>query len=692
VQCLNDGDCPGQFCKLDTHTCVPCLTNGDCDDTLFCTGEEVCDQNTCQPGSDPCPGKLCDEPTETCTGCATNADCDDANYCSGVETCVANTCLPGDDPCPGQLCDESADACADCLTNADCDDQIGCTVDECASAACTNTPDDSLCPTTTCAIGACDLQAQSPGCIATPTNEDGACDDGNPCTTDDRCKDGSCVGSGDPCGDNVVQASCGEECDPPNTAVCDDSCHYRDICVGPIPPPGVDCLSPNAPEKVCDPCQLVCLPGSQPAIRYSAQRIAFISSEDYTGANADHNPELFLFDLRHFKMRLRQGANEPQALLDSVAQITDTVLGGNSQAAVNERPALNGSGRFVAFVSTADVAGDGNSDDGNKEIFEYQIAVQKNPADRNKIAVEVKERLRITATSSIDNLHPNLRGLRGNLLLFDSPANLVPNRCSGGARDRQPCASDAECSGGTCGNTEGNREIFLWIRRSFRNGGIDLSQITTAPDGDSVIGSSVGGKGRTAAFSSDADLVGNNAQRLRQVFSATKTAESLFQVTDVTDAIKGPNGTTDPSQTKSSIVAFASDADFGGGNNGHKSEVFLWQKRGGVLQVTESPGGSCASALPAIDSSSRFVAFESTCDVLPGHSNPGKSIFIYDAKRDGFLDLTLRAPSDDDASRPIVTKGAIRVVFELVPKGESEPEAVCVFESQKDHLTHFLPR
>jgi hypothetical protein len=526
------------------------------------------------------------------------------------------------------------------------------------------------------------------------TNEDGVCDDGNACTTDDRCKDGACEGSGDPCGDSIIQAACGEECDPPNTAVCDDSCHFRDFCVGPIPPAGVDCLAPNAPESLCDPCQLICLPGSQPAIRYSAQRIAFISTEDYAGANADHNPELFLFDVRHFKSRLREGANQPQALLDSVVQITDTLLDGIGQEAINERPSLNGSGRFVAFVSTADAAGDGNSDDGNKEIFEYQIAVRKNPANRDKIGVNVKERLRITATPSGDNLHPNLRGLRGNLLLFDSPSNLVPDRCSGGTRDRQPCATDAECAGGTCGNTEGNREIYLWVRRVFRNGGIELTQITSAPDGASVIGSSVGSKGRATAFSSDADLVGNNPQRLRQIFSAIKTSANLFQVTEVTDLLKGPVGSTDPSQTKSSIVAFASDADFDGGNGPHKSEVFLWRKRNTpqVLQITKSPGGSCASGLPAIDSSSRFIGFESTCDVLPGHTNPGKSIFIYDAKRDGFLDLTLRAPGEDDASRPLVTKGASRVVFELIPEGGSEPEAVCVFESQKDHLTHFLPR
>ena len=34
-----------------------CMTKQDCDDGLFCNGQEVCDTGTCMGGSDPCPGQ-----------------------------------------------------------------------------------------------------------------------------------------------------------------------------------------------------------------------------------------------------------------------------------------------------------------------------------------------------------------------------------------------------------------------------------------------------------------------------------------------------------------------------------------------------------------------------------------------------------------------------------------------------------
>ena len=44
-----------------------CTSDADCDDGLFCTGEETCDVNGgCQAGDDPCPGLLCNEWLSVC--------------------------------------------------------------------------------------------------------------------------------------------------------------------------------------------------------------------------------------------------------------------------------------------------------------------------------------------------------------------------------------------------------------------------------------------------------------------------------------------------------------------------------------------------------------------------------------------------------------------------------------------------
>ena len=54
---------PGEFCFYD------CTSNQDCDDGLFCNGEESCVNGACQPGEYPCteePYFFCNEETDGC--------------------------------------------------------------------------------------------------------------------------------------------------------------------------------------------------------------------------------------------------------------------------------------------------------------------------------------------------------------------------------------------------------------------------------------------------------------------------------------------------------------------------------------------------------------------------------------------------------------------------------------------------
>ncbi len=55
------------MCDESSDECIECLTNGDCDDGLFCNGAEACVSGTCQDGAEPCTaGQTCDDVTNSC--------------------------------------------------------------------------------------------------------------------------------------------------------------------------------------------------------------------------------------------------------------------------------------------------------------------------------------------------------------------------------------------------------------------------------------------------------------------------------------------------------------------------------------------------------------------------------------------------------------------------------------------------
>ena len=114
-----------------------CTSNTDCDDGLFCNGQELCSflTNDCfvAAGSTPeCGDGVCDEAGNSCVECNVNADCDDGLFCNGAETCNAGECggFLSFPPCGGVLvpfgsclvgtCDEELDMCVDELDPSRC--------------------------------------------------------------------------------------------------------------------------------------------------------------------------------------------------------------------------------------------------------------------------------------------------------------------------------------------------------------------------------------------------------------------------------------------------------------------------------------------------------------------------------------------------------------------------------------------
>ena len=104
---------------------VECMADGDCDDGNVCTGNA-------------CVGGVCQYVNNT-------APCDDSLFCTSVDTCQEGVCVGSGDTCPGQICDEVYDVCVACADDGDCDDANPCTDDHCVAGVCQHTNNADLC-------------------------------------------------------------------------------------------------------------------------------------------------------------------------------------------------------------------------------------------------------------------------------------------------------------------------------------------------------------------------------------------------------------------------------------------------------------------------------------------------------------------------------------------------------------------
>jgi len=217
--CTSDADCDdGVFCNGEEQCEGICRAGTPpCgDDGFFCNGAEGCDEanNVCTHSGDPCaPASTCDEAQDICLiPCTDDEDCDDGLFCSGLETCGGGFCQPGTAPCPGtecNACQEESDSCFDPAGTRCGDDGNLCTDDVCdGSGGCVNLPNSASCNdgafcngTDTCSGGTCFLHAGDPCPSGSVCNEsqdlcnctqNADCDDGFFCNGVETCKTGVC--------------------------------------------------------------------------------------------------------------------------------------------------------------------------------------------------------------------------------------------------------------------------------------------------------------------------------------------------------------------------------------------------------------------------------------------------------------------------------------------------------------------
>jgi len=198
--------------------------------------------------------------------------CTTADACSAGQ-CVGGIALACDDqnPCTADSCDQAI-GCKHNFAQGACNDGNACTtVDSCVNGACKGSGAPDCDDANPCTKDSCDPAA---GCVHQLT--EGPCDDQDVCTTGDHCQLGGCIGSGKlACvDDNPCTA---DSCDPkagckftPSAGACDDgnACTTVDSCVnGTCKGSGApDCDDGNPCTKdSCDPAKgCVHAPGSGP--------------------------------------------------------------------------------------------------------------------------------------------------------------------------------------------------------------------------------------------------------------------------------------------------------------------------------------------------------------------------------------------------------------------------------------------
>lgn len=695
-----DGACTVGVCNAGNGTCqAQAANNGSaCSDGNLCTQNDTCSAGVCAGSTVNCSALttacavgVCDAGSGACTVQPVNEGgaCNDGNACTQGETCTGGVCSG-----PALDCDHLDSVCTDGVCNAGtglceaqpanqggaCSDGSLCTSnDACDGGVCTGTSADCSFLDSDCTQGLCD--ESSGGCYSADVNEGGSCDDGNACNSNDVCISGTCS----QCGNGSTDGACGETCDPPQSGVCDGTCQSV-VCGNDIIQTGEECDDGNAASgdgcsSVCQFEDKLCIQGTEPSIARQAKRVAFSAHYDYVGENADGNREIFYFDRKRLSQEIkrkvkREGIDAITAKDQLIAtrpgdffkQLTHT-----SPPVVNELPSLNGSGRVVAFVSNGDIVpGAPGNPDGNREIYRMDLkrAARGDPGATAQVT---------DTPIGVDNLNPNLRAYRGALLAFDSNGNLAPTSCVGGESDTLPCVTDADCATGSCGNPEGNREVFVYVAELALYGGVPIKQLTAATSGDSTVGQNANYAEKATAFSSTSNLLGLNPEGNSEIYRVAGGANTLGIVTQTASGEHG-----EASQGVRSRLAFTSNGDITGLNADGNREIFVWQELDAppFRQVGESLG--CLNAGPSIDNRGRFVAFHSTCNRIASLGNPDQSIFVWDDVKRKLLPLVVRGELNAASARPQSTKGMTMLTYESNLDSFVDP-AIC-FLNVRDFL------
>lgn len=256
--CESDGEpCTVDVCEAGVCGHDPLPAGTLCDDGMYCTVADVCDEagvcagdeRSCDDGNG-CTLDSCDEMGERCDNVPdVGASCDDDDACTEDTTCdesgactgTAVTCSDGNE-CTVDACDPETGCTFPGDEGAPCSDEAFCSTGETCSAdgTCDSVP--TCLDGDPCTADSCDEQGDA--CVFEPL-VGASCDDRNPCTNEDLCTADGCAGDvvpdGTVCDDAggclvggvCEDGQCVQAVPEPDGTLCDDgdACTYSDVCV-----------------------------------------------------------------------------------------------------------------------------------------------------------------------------------------------------------------------------------------------------------------------------------------------------------------------------------------------------------------------------------------------------------------------------------------------------------------------------
>lgn len=282
-ECNDEILCTEDICDPETSHCRYIPDNGNCSDSLFCNGYEICDiQLGCISGTPPdcdddidCTVDGCDENNNECTHDTDDTLCTEADQCHTGVCDINNGCsyLAVEQQCDDNNICTVNDYCHNGVCKGDdntCDDLNPCTVDSCNVVdGCTNKDAQDG---TVCGSGVIDRVCMSGKCVEGCVN-DLSCDDGIKCTLDacntntrqcsnvpfdDFCDDGyACNGA------EICNASSGCEggtpidCDDLNPCTTDSCNPVSGKCENQLVQPGTVCEDMNV-CTISSTCNNIC--------------------------------------------------------------------------------------------------------------------------------------------------------------------------------------------------------------------------------------------------------------------------------------------------------------------------------------------------------------------------------------------------------------------------------------------------
>ena len=293
-----------------------------------------------------------------------------------------------------------------------------------------------------------------------------------------------------------------------------------------------------------------------PSISANGSRIAFASTGNYTSGNADGGSEIFVVNADG--TGLRQLTSDPSH--DSSA------------------PALSGDGQFVAYASSGNPTG-GNAD-GTTEIF--------------VVAWDGTGETQLTPAASGSSGNPTISS-DGTQIAFDSTADL------------------------TGGNADATREIV-----TVKRDGTGLTKLTASAAGGSQA-PSIRGDGSRIAFTSTSDLTGGNADGNAELFAVNADGTGLAQLTATTAG--GSSGAVYAADGGS--ITFVSTAPFGGPNIDSIADLWRVAPDGSQLRRLTGMHVGGASA-PSVSHDGTKTVFLGLGDITEQNPDQTPETFLID--------------------------------------------------------------